>query len=219
MPTTYVPAKLLTRGQQRSDVAAVALGAIRCAPSFMCREFYARFSQYRSLRSPRASVGVGAQHCCAQSPHDRSDSPQSVLSYSRLAPYISSASSAYTPRHPVAAIVSQIAGFWYRSPQLTPTKKIARSHFQISTAILFHESLVTSHQSLPPPKTMKRRTAFSFRAALQGLFLYLRQLFVFPVPGVPLLSALPLGRAGFGLNNPSPSRIEKLHPHRIAVAM
>jgi hypothetical protein len=39
------------------------------------------------------------------------------------------------------------------------------------------------------------------------------------VPGVPLLSALPLGRACFRLNNPSPCRIEKLHSNRIAVAM
>jgi hypothetical protein len=55
--------------------------------------------------------------------------------------------------------------------------------------------------------------------ALVFLLLLLRTSYLSSVPGVPLLSALPLGRAGFGLNNPSPSRIEKLHPHRIAVAM
>ena len=67
---------------------------------------------------------------------------------------------------------------------------------------------------------MKRRAAFSSARRFKSiLFLCLRQLCVFLVPGVPLLSALPLGRAVFGLNNPSPCRIEELHPHRIAVAM
>ena len=67
---------------------------------------------------------------------------------------------------------------------------------------------------------MKRRAAFSSARRLNSYsFFLLRTSYLSSVPGVPLLSALPLGRADFGLNNPSPSRIEKLHPHRIAVAM
>ena len=69
------------------------------------------------------------------------------------------------------------------------------------------------------PKRMKRRAAFSSARRFNSYTFVCTSYVSSYVPGVPLLSALPLGRAGFGLNNPSPSRIEKLHPHRIAVAM
>lgn len=69
-----------------------------------------------------------------------------------------------------------------------------------------------------PPKRMKRRAAFSSARRFNS-YSFVCTSYLSSVPGVPLLSALPLGRASFRLNNPSPSWIEELHPHRIAVAM
>jgi len=68
------------------------------------------------------------------------------------------------------------------------------------------------------PQRMKRRAAFSSARRFNS-YSFVCTSYLSSVPGVPLLSALPLGRASFRLNNPSPSWIEELHPHRIAVAM
>ena len=100
-----------------------------------------------------------------------------------------------------------------------PGPEFSSKHFFVG-----HHGLERCFRSAPPlaPKRMKRRAAFSSARRFKSYFyflLLLRTSYLSSVPGVPLLSALPLGRAVFGLNNPSPSRIEKLHPHRIAVAM